>query len=296
MTQSDPATPEISPELIEFRRQIDELDEKIAILLLERTEVVANVGRFKNKTTPGQCPIRAGREADQIRRIIKRFENTNFPPAAAAAIWRTLIGASTAVESPLSLSVFTPDRDNDLYWLAREYFGPFIPAARQPQVKRVIGDVMDGKAAVGIIPMLHSADTTYWWTNLMEQGSDIPKIFARIPFVLPDVPERNAPSAHAIARITPEPSGSDHSLLVMEADHNVSQNKLQTAFASARLEATWLNIATLNPASRHHLIEIKGFVLPEHPIIQSLLAGLSNSIFKVNFLGTYAVPVTLKGA
>jgi chorismate mutase/prephenate dehydratase len=296
MTADAPTMPSINTELDGFRRQIDEIDEKIVNLLIERTGVVSSVGKLKDRTTPGQCPIRAGREAAQIRRIIARFENTDFPPAAAAAIWRTIIGASTAVESPLRLSVFTPERDNDLYWLAREYFGPFIPAARQPQVKRVIGDVMDGKAAVGVIPMLHSADTTYWWTNLMEQGSDIPKIFARIPFVLPDTPERNAPSALAIARVTPEPSGNDHSLMVLEADHNVSQHRLQTAFSTARMEATWLNIATLNPSSRHHLIEIKGFVLPDHPVIQSLLAGLGNLIFKVNFLGTYAVPVTVKGS
>ena len=197
-----------------------------------------------------------------IRRIANEFKDSKFLPAAAAAIWRLIIGASTSVESALTVSVYAPDRDNDYFWMAREYFGPFIPVTKQPHIKRVLGDVMDGKAAVGIVPMLRSADTTFWWTNLMHQGNDAPKVFARIPFVYPDTPGRDAPSGLAIARILPEPSGDDHSLLVLEADHNVSQHKLQTAFATAKLDATWINIATLSPSARHHLIEVKGFVTP----------------------------------
>jgi hypothetical protein len=38
-----------------------------------------------------------------IRRIIQKFEDSKFFPAAAAAIWRTIIGASTSVESNLTL-------------------------------------------------------------------------------------------------------------------------------------------------------------------------------------------------
>src|SRR5205823_4317404 len=101
----------------------------------------------------------------------------------------------------------------------------------------------------------------------------------------------DAPSALAIARIVPEDSGDDLSLLVLEADHNVSQNRLQTAFATAKLEANWINIATISPATRHHLVEIKGFVTPDHAGITLLRAALGASLLNVNFLGAYAAPV-----
>ena len=168
--------------------------------------------------------------------------------------------------------------------MAREYFGPFTPIVRQPQIKRVIGDVMDGKAAVGIVPMLRSSDTTNWWTNLMQSGKNTPKIFAHIPFVYHEGPTgKDAVAALAIARLAPEDSGDDVSLLMLETDHNVSQNRLQQAFATAKLEANWINIATLSPATRHHLVEVKGFVMPDHAAIKALASALGASILNIKF-------------
>jgi chorismate mutase len=292
MIKKDP-NERIETELLSFRKQIDEIDDTIISLLKERINIVSRVGEYKKRTAPGRCPIRPAREAEMIRRVIKKFEDSKFFPAAAAAMWRIIIGASTSVESNLTLSVFTPDRDNDYFWMAREYFGPFIPIIKQPHIKRVLGDVMDGKAAVGIVPMLRSSDTTFWWTNLVQQGNDIPKVFARIPFVYSGTPGRDAPSALAISRLIPEPSGDDCSLMVLEADHNVSQNKLQSAFANAKLDATWINIATLSPSARHHLIEVKGFVTLEHQSVEVLLNTLGSAVYNLNFIGAYAVPVII---
>ena len=280
-------------ELTVFRKQIDDIDDQLIALLKERIGIVGRVGEYKQRTTPGRCPIRPAREAEMVRRIVKEFEHSQFIPAAAAAIWRMIIGASTSVESDLILSVFIPERDNDYYWIAREYFGPFVPIFKQPHIKRVIGDVMDNKASVGIVPMLRSSDDTFWWTNLVQQGNDIPKIFACIPFINTDIPGKDAPSALAIARIEPEESGDDCSLIVLEADHNISQNKLQAAFANAELDTTWINIATLTPSIRHHLVEVKGFVTLAHPTIKAIISALGSSLYNVTFIGAYAVPLVL---
>lgn len=284
-------------ELAGYREAIDALDDKIIDLMIERIGVVQRVGKLKEKTAPGQCPIRAGREADMIRRIMKRFEGTAFPPAAAGAMWRLIIAASTAVESPLKISVYTPEGNNDLYWLAREYFGFFNPSSRQPHIKRVIGDVIDKKAAVGILPMPHSSDTDYWWTNLMQSGKDRPQVFAQIPFIHPDTLGKDTHAALAIANIAPEKTGDDTSLIVMETDFNVSQNRLQTAFSTAKMKATWIQIASLNPSSRHHLIEVKGFITPEHKEMQALISGLgANTVLNVCYLGAYATPIMMSPA
>lgn len=292
MFRKDTPQHEQETELAVYRRQIDAIDDEIARLLMERTGIVERVGAFKRRTAPGRCPLRPGREAEMVRRVMKLFAGSAFQPAAAAAIWRIIIGMSTSAEAPVTLSVYGPEREHDLFWLSREYFGSFTPIIKQPHVKRVIGDIMDDKASIGIVPMLRDSDTTYWWTNLMEPGSEI-KIFARLPFVYPETPGRDTLSALAIGRITPEPSSDDNSLLVIEAEHNVSQNRMQTAFTASRMEASWINIATLAPNARHHLIEIRGFVTPDHPAIQALRATLGLSIIKITFLGAYAVPVML---
>ena len=288
-----PPTPEQQAELAGFRAQIDTIDDKLIALLKERIAVVDKVGEFKRRTAPGRCPIRPAREAEMVQRVMNAFAGSNFSPAAAAAMWRTLIGASTSNEITLVISVFTPERDNDLFWMAREYFGPFIQIIKQPYIKRVIGDVMDGKANVGVVPMLRSSDSTYWWTNLTQQTHDTPKVFARIPYVYHGVPNRDAPSALAIARLLPERTDNDRSIIVLEADHNISQHKLQSAFTNAKLEATWINVATLTPSARHHLVEVKGFVTEENEIMQGVLASLGSSILNASFLGTYAAPIII---
>lgn len=277
--------------LSQFRAQIDAIDDQIIALLEQRTGIVLNVGEYKRQTAAGICPIRPGREAQQLRRIVERFSTLNFSAAGAASIWRTIIGTSTSLESDLTLSVYSPERETDLCWMAREYFSAAAPLIRQPHIKRVIGDVIDGKAAVGIVPTIRGDDTSYWWTNLMGEGA--PKVFAHIPFVLPAELDRMALSALAIAKLTPEPSGDDVSLLVIEAEHNVSQHRLQTAFGSAKLEANWLNIATLVPDTRHHLVSVRGFLPVESEQMQKVIAPLGSSVFSVNFLGAYATPVTL---
>lgn len=279
--------------LLKLRARIDAIDNEIIEQLVKRIAIVKEVGELKLNTTTIPCPIRSGREAEMVRNIAERFRSTDFPAAAATAIWRIIIGASTGVEAKLNLSVFADEKENSLYWLAKEYFGPTSPIVRQPHIKRVIGDVMDGKAAVGIVPFLRSSDTSNWWSALMQHGENVPKIFAHIPFVYTDIPGKAVPSALAIARLKPEPSGDDVSLVVIEADANVSQNRLQTAFVAAKLEVTWINIATLSPASRHHLVEIKGFVDGEHEGFKNFSAALGASISTTHFLGAYATPMTI---
>lgn len=278
-------------ELSGLRQEIDAIDEQIIRLLINRTAVVAKVGEYKHKNGHTGCPIRPGREATMLRRITEKFAGSDFPPAAAAAIWRMIIGASTSVESPLSISAYAADKNNDLYWLAREYFGPFTPASKQPQVKRVIGDVTDGKAAIGILPPLSSSDETLWWASLL--AADAPKIFAHIPFVYTDAPGRDAPAALAIAKLKPEATGNDISILVIEADANTSQSKLQTALIAEKIEASWIHIATPNADTRQHVVEIKGFVTPEHAGFKAVLAALGAAVRNVHYLGAYAVPITL---
>ncbi|MDX1975749.1 MAG: chorismate mutase [Rickettsiales bacterium] len=292
MTTSDPTTS--NSDLAGLRKQIDEIDDKLVQLLSERTRIVQQVGQTKHKSAPGACPIRSGREAEMVRRITGKLQNDAFPAAAAAAIWRTIIGASISVESALSLSVFVDSTDESSYWLAREYFGNYLPISRQSQIKRVIGDVMDGKALVGVIPMLKSTDTTHWWTQLTQLGADAPKIFAYIPFVHHEAPRNDAPACLAIARITPEATGDDSSLIMLETDHNVSQHRLQTLFSQASLPAQWIQIATLTAHSRHHLLQVNGLINAEHAAFKTVLSQLGSNVLNVSYLGAFANPLILK--
>ncbi len=277
--------------LAAFRQEIDALDDKLIALFRERIEIIARVGEWKRANFPDECPIRAGREAEMVRRVMEKFEGSKFNPVAAAAMWRILIGSSVCIESPLSLSIYAPGGDDALFWLAREYFGPTLPVSRQPHINRVIGDVSDKKASIGVVPTLQSDDTSNWWSGLLSQ--DGPKIFARIPFVSDGIPGKYH-AALAIAHIRPEASGNDVSLIVLDADHNVSQNRLQSLFSKEQLQARWISITSPDASTRRHLIELKGFLTLENPVIKSFISDLGSSVLNSFYLGSYALPIVVK--
>lgn len=281
-------------ELEQFRSQIDALDNQIIQLLKDRLHVVGQVADYKRSHFPHQFPIRAGREATMVRRIAEVFKGTDFAPAAAAQLWRLIIGTSTALEEALTISVYAPENDRDLFWLAREYFGPASTITKQPHINRVIGDVMDGKSAVGVVPTLSTNSSDSWWSHMIHPSTDAPRIFAHLPFFYTQENPKHFPSGLAFSRITPEDSGDDVSIYVMEVENDVSQHRLQTALTAENLAANWLGVASPLPNARQHLIEIKGFITPESPSFMAFRASMGATLRQAHFLGAYAVPFIIK--
>lgn len=273
-----------------FRAQIDALDDKLIDLLKERTAIVKQVGQLKHKTAPGQCPLRPGREAEQVRRVAQAFKESDFAPAAGASLWRTIIAASLKVEGDLRVAVCTGEGCHDLPWLAREYFGAFAPLTRHVSPRRVIGDVLEGKAEIGVLPPLNAEEKLRWWPELIALAAgrdDKPQVFAHLPFVYTARPGRDTPSALAIGMITPEETGEDVTLLALDADENTSMHKLQTSFAQAKREAAWIEVAQPVAGRRQHVVEVKGFISDVTSL--KLPEGVD-----VHLLGAYAAPLALE--
>lgn len=284
----DKSDSEFTASLAEHRRQIDALDDRIIELLRERIGIVAKVGELKRNHFPGRCPIRPAREAEVVKRVMEKFNESPMLPSAAGAMWRTLIGVSTALEGNLSLSVYTGE-NNDAFWLAREYFGLFVPTAKHSQVKRVIGDVIDGKASVGIVPIPRGGDSSHWWTHLATPGS--PKIFAVLPYIFHGKPSRDYAACLAVAAIAPEASGDDRSFWIIDAVANTSQHRLQSLVSSAGLDATWIDIAPHGAPARMHLVQIAGFCDPSTPAILRLREQAGKDIINLHFAGAHANPI-----
>jgi chorismate mutase / prephenate dehydratase len=278
------------PELVEFRRQIDAMDAEIIDLLKRRCEVVAQVGEYKRSKGFEGCFIRPGREADMLRYIWKEFEGSRFSPVAACAIWRLIIAASTSIESDLRISVYATDTDQTLYWLAREYFGEFITIIRHPNCNRVVGDVVDGKAEVGILPPLSHENHANWWLTLAQQEENPPKLFAHIPFVVNES-ESARYASFAIARIDAEPTENDITLLAVET-LDISIHKLNTAFATVGMKAS--RIAFTNNVAHnsvHHLLQIPEYIAADDPRLSTVLERLGDAVISHKVLGTYAPPI-----
>jgi chorismate mutase len=186
-------TPEQTLE--QHRARIDALDTQLIALLKERIGVVKQVAALKAEHWPGTCHIRPGREGRMHQRVAAEFKDSDFPAAAALAIWRQIIGASTHVESPLHIAVTSAEQAA----LAREYFG----------------------VTASITPFLNLADAlaNTQRTVLLATTSDLPVVRAVAPAlkIFGALPLQGAePTALALAEITPEPSGDDVSYYLRE--------------------------------------------------------------------------------
>jgi hypothetical protein len=245
------------------------------------------VGELKKKSQqPGVSFIRSGREAEMVRRIVACFKGKTFPAPATAYIWRMIISASLSLESPLTVSAYTAETNHDIYWLTREYFGNFISIAKEPTSKRVLGDVLDGKAGVGVLPLPGGTTEWSWWRELPEGI----KVFACLPFILAKGSEIQA---LAVAKIEPETSGDDVTLLSIETDMDISQSRLKTTFDKQKLATRWLAAETLPSKHRLHLVEIKSFIKAENEAIKMVKKDIGASLIAIRELGAYALPVTI---
>lgn len=208
-------TPEQTLE--QYRARIDALDDQLIALLNERIGVVKQVAALKAQHWPNNCHIRSGREGRMHARIAQRFADSAFPAAAALAIWRQIIGASTHVESPLKIAV----KNAAQAALAREYFGVVAEIAPFKTLADALAGIARGEATILLasprdLAAIHAGDAQL-------------KVFAALPVAL----RGKRPLALALAHITPEPSGDDISYHLDAAQRVVARPGFDT-------NGTWL--------------------------------------------------------
>ena len=294
------STDQFQQQLLQFRAQIDGMDDELIALIKKRCEVVQKVGHLKENFLDARCFIRPGREATMLKRIAEQFGDHSFSSGAAAAIWRLVIAASTSIEQPLKITSYFSPTQQDGYWLAREYFGMFTNVTKETAPSRVIGQLMDGAALVGILPALDSGTEDAWWKLLMDSdAASRPNIFACLPFACVESPAQTAgstprPIALAAGFVDCEKTGDDVTYLAIDGKHDLSQSRIHSHFASAGENARWLQVLQ-SPASdsRLHLIELDGFFTQESPVIASLQDQLSDQLHRLTILGAHAKPILL---
>lgn len=195
------STPE--EKLADCRARIDAIDDTLSKLLLERIEIVAEVGALKNANWPRDCHIRPGREAQMHRWIVERFRGTKFSTRAAFLIWRQIIGASTSIESLLKVGVLSADHRPR----ARNYFGANAQITLYGSLAELAGGLASKTSTIALIP---AALEPGWWNTLPENFY----IFAQLPILARDM--ERLPTLYALAALDPEPSGDDVSFYVVD--------------------------------------------------------------------------------
>lgn len=275
----------ISPSLDDLRRRIDEIDDRLHDLLMERAEMVDAIGAAKR--VDGAPVLRPGREAAILRRLMARHRG-RFPKAAVLRIWREVVAAHTALQGPFAVAVHIAPGELGFWDLARDHWGSQCSMTPFGSVAQVIRAVTEGQATVGVLPMPQDGESDPWWPQIASEDAATPRIVARLPFGPRGNARAEPGDALAIAKLPIEETGADRSFLIIETRGDVSRTRLISALGQAGLPCTLF--AGHAPRSQA-LAEVEGLVTKNDPRVSRLLELLGDAIAWVVPIGGYAAPL-----
>ena len=83
-----------APPLNDLRAEVDRIDQAILALLIERTDVVREIGKVKADHLNARLAARPAREAVIMRRLVAQAGD-RFPRPVLVRMWREMLGATT---------------------------------------------------------------------------------------------------------------------------------------------------------------------------------------------------------
>ena len=278
----DPAS--TSPDLGSLRAELDQIDGAIHALLIRRAETVAGVAALGVK---GAVPLRPGREAAIIRRLLTHNAGQILPNLAIVRIWRELLAAMTQQQRPMLITVAETADTAGMTPLAREHFGAATPLRIRRSSAQAVSEVSAGLAGAAVLPMPADGepDAAAWWTALMHRGDPRIHVVARLPFWAPRAEGAVDTQALVVCAAPPDPSGHDRSLLALELPAEVSRARLVTLMTTAGFTPGPTILRRRDPVMQA-LVEVDGFVRDDDVRLHTL-----PTLRPPVIVGAYAIPI-----
>lgn len=270
-----------------LRAEIDAIDDSIHDLLMERAEVVDQVRAHKGGNGP---VVRPDREMAVLRRLTARHGGA-LPRAVVVRLWHEIFGAFAQMQATVPLAVCMPEPGAGYLEMARERFGFFAPATSYRSAVQVIRAVSEGAVSVGVLPMPGGADTEGWWPNLMSEGANTPRVFARLPTVAPGSGRQGASEALAVACLQPAPTGDDRALVAIEMSSGMSRSALERRLGQAGLAGEFLAGWEIpGTDDQRILLDVPGYLPPDAEALQRVEAVAEGNIRRMIVIGAYPRP------
>lgn len=273
--------------LEELRQRIDAIDDAMHDLLMQRAEIVERIGALKGSSRLNL--LSPAREAEVVRRLLARHHG-RFPKATLVRLWRELIGGMVAVQGPLTVAVFMPERGAGYLELARDNYGAAAAMTPLRSPGQVVHAVAEGSATVGIVPMPDRDDAEGWWISLMGDSAELPRIIARLPFAGPGPGRGDGIEALAIGKLNSNATGYDRSWLALETVPDISRARLRSVLGAAGIEPTHMAATHRSEDTWLHLVEISGHVTVDDRRITRLIER-KQPVLRAVVLGGYPVPL-----
>lgn len=140
--------------LADLRVQIDALDKELLALLNRRALVAEQVGEVKKREgTPFFRP-------DRVAQVIEKIQQANTGPLKnehVAAVWREIMSACLALESPMRVAYLGP-AGTFSEQAALEFFGTSIEHVPCVNIDEVFRATAAGSASYGVVPVENSTE------------------------------------------------------------------------------------------------------------------------------------------
>ena len=280
-----------APDLDALRGQIDNIDDTIHDLLMQRAEL-ANAIRSAKSAIEGDgkgeilSAYRPAREADMLRRLKSRHKG-RLPFAAVARIWREIIASLTQMQAPYGLYICGGSNLLAFHDIGRFYYGAAAHIHVHEDADAVLDAVSGDPAGLGLLPYPSRDETTPWWPRLVKLRQNGIAVIASLPF-FDSVAANTAPqpSILVISHAPFEPSGDDTTLLVINTPAATSKTRAVDMMRQAGIDCHILaqNKSPDRPGTIDMLAAATGFLDKQ---IKS-----PPEINKTTILGGYANPIT----
>jgi len=140
--------------LADLRVQIDALDRELLVLLNRRARVAEQVGEVKKREgTPFFRP-------DRVAQVIEQIQKANQGPLKnehVAAVWREIMSACLALESPVRVAYLGP-AGTFSEQAALQFFGASIEHVPCISIDEVFRATAAGSASYGVVPVENSTE------------------------------------------------------------------------------------------------------------------------------------------
>ncbi len=272
--------------LADLRKAIDDIDDRLLDLLVERLRTVARLAALKGDRTENRLALRPAREAAILRRLIARADG-RFPPDTLVRMWRELFAAATRLQTPFSLALCRGQED--LATVARDHFGAVTPVVDAGSPAHALRLLDEGRAQLALLPLPGAEDR--WWIDMAAAEPFRPRVVARLPFVrLAGVAEETG--GLLVGDLPLQASGEDRSLLVLETREDLSRSRLRGLLKAPGLDPIWLAVAYQRErGSTVHLIEIAGFHDRHSGSLHGALAETRERLLGLSVIGAYPRPI-----
>jgi chorismate mutase / prephenate dehydratase len=143
-------------DMLEYRQEIDRIDDEIIRLLNERSKSVIEIGKIKKEKDAAANLHTQGRETAIIERLT-RLNTGPFPSEAIRSVYREIMSASLSLEAPQKVAYLGP-RATFTHMACMQKFGSSAQYVPVHSIKEVFSEVERGRANFGVVPIENTTE------------------------------------------------------------------------------------------------------------------------------------------